>query len=292
MVAKTLTPASRAEWLAARHKVITSTEIAALFGCNPYMTEFELYHHKRAGTPAEFEETERMKWGSRLESVIAQGVSEDLGLESRPMKDFMYDEELRIGASFDYFYSDHGILEIKNVDGLVYSNEWIDGEAPLHIELQVQTQLLVSERTHAIIAPLIGGNKVIPIERERDEAVMRAIKDKVKEFWERTSPPDPDFKKDAEFIISQYKHAEPNKVMLANPEIDALADMYSKYAAIEKKAEEKKKAVKAKILMAIGDCEKVKGNGYSISAGLIGPSSYVVNKEGYRNFKVNRSKKK
>lgn len=54
---------SREQWLAARAKDITSTEIAALYGLSPYITEFELFHNKRDGVRTQITENERMTWG-------------------------------------------------------------------------------------------------------------------------------------------------------------------------------------------------------------------------------------
>jgi hypothetical protein len=53
-----------------------------------------------------------------------------------------------------------------------------------------------------------------------------------------------------------------------------------------------KEAAKAEILTIIRDAEKVKGDNFSISSGLIGPSEYVVKKDGYRNFKITWKKEK
>lgn len=281
-----ITPNDKKHWLSLRAQCITSTEVSALFNCSPYLTSFELWHQKRADTVQEFEETERMKWGSRLESAIAAGVSLDLGLDSHPMKDFFIDYDLKIGSSFDYFFGDDGILEIKNVDAFIYKTQWEGDEAPLHIEMQIQHQLLVSGRKRAVIGVLVGGNEIKTIERERDDAVCNAIKQKVAEFWAMTEAPAPDFTKDAEFIISQYKYAQPNKIMAATPDIEALATVYKAGAEVEKSGKAMKDAAKAELLMIIGDCEKVKGDTFSISAGLIGPSEYTVKRDGYRGFKI------
>jgi predicted phage-related endonuclease len=208
------------------------------------------------------------------------------------MKDFFIDYDLKIGSSFDYFFGDDGILEIKNVDSYIFNQQWLEGEAPLHIEFQVQHQLLVADRNRMIIGVLVGGNEIKTIERERDEQVIEAIKMKCAEFWARTSAPQPDFEKDAEFIKSLYKYADPNKIIKSNDRIEALALKYKQGGEIEKQGKALKDAAKAEILTIIRDAEKVKGDNFSISAGLIGPSEYVVKKDGYRNFKITWKKEK
>lgn len=308
-------PKDEQHWLSLRRDVVTSTEVAALFDCSPYLTTFELYHRKRDKTIVSIEANDRMKWGLRLEASIASGVAEDQGWSIRKMTEFIRDPELKLGASFDYSVCKHKtdglgsaiegsddedeILEVKNVDYLAFKDGWlVDGdnvEAPPHIEVQVQTQLLVSGRKQAWIAALIGGNKVQLIRRERDEKVISAIKERVAQFWKSVESgvePSPDFRKDAEFIIGLFQSSEPGTVIGATSEIEALVHDYKNHASLEKTASEEKKAIKAQILTLIGTAEKVKGETFSISAGMIGPKEYTVKSEGYRDFRCFLKKEK
>ena len=77
---ETIIPEDNKHWLQLRTRDVTSTEVSALFGLNPWMTEFELWHNKKSQAVIEIEDNERMKWGRRLEDPIAQGVAEDTGL--------------------------------------------------------------------------------------------------------------------------------------------------------------------------------------------------------------------
>ena len=52
---ETIPYTTEAAWLAARTHDLTSTEIAALFGCSPYLTKFELWHRKHDGADVAFE---------------------------------------------------------------------------------------------------------------------------------------------------------------------------------------------------------------------------------------------
>jgi len=129
-------------WLSDRHKDVTSTQVAALFGCSPYTTPFKLWHEKQASVPVAITQSERMTWGTRLESAVATGIAEDEKLTVRRLPYYIRNEELRLGASFDYeITGSDGLLEVKTVDGMQFKRGWIvDGEhveAPPHIELQV-----------------------------------------------------------------------------------------------------------------------------------------------------------
>jgi len=130
MNTETIIPANESEWLALRTKDITSTDVAALFGLSPYCTLFELWHRKKNLTSVDFEATEWVKWGQRLQDSIAAGVAEDNGWVIRRMSEYVRIPELRIGASFDFSIEteyerpsetfEKGLLEIKNVDSLAF----------------------------------------------------------------------------------------------------------------------------------------------------------------------------
>lgn len=286
---------------------ITSTEVSALFGLSPYTTEFEVWHHKKNKTSAEFTENTRMKWGNRLESAIAQGIAEDMGWYVEPFKSYIRIPELRLGSSFDFgIYKDGNIattypselLEIKNVDGLAFKNGWLTDdsgniEAPAHIELQAQHQMLVSGLKTLYIGALVGGNEVTLIKRTASEEIQSAIAEKVDAFWEsveRNEPPKPDFAKDYAFIKSIYSHAEPNSIVEPTPQIDDLVRRYKAVQTEVKQWSEKQDAIKAELLTLIGEAEKCKGEGYSISAGIVGETEISYTRKAYRNLRLFYSK--
>jgi len=296
---ETIQPTDEKHWLLLRKQDVTSTEVAALFGISPYCTAYELWHRKHDNLEVEFEPNERMKWGTRLQDSIAKGICEDQGWDHvRRMTEYIRDTELRAGASFD-FGDESSILEIKNVDSLAFRDGWVvegdNVEAPPHIELQVQQQLMLSGYKRATIGALIGGNRVVLIKREPDPVIVTSIKKRIKEFWESIhadKPPTPDFQRDSDFIGHLYSYAEPGSVFNADTRVSRLAALYKDASQEEKAAKLKKEAAKAEILTIIGNAEKVVGPWGSISAGLIGPCHMEYERPGYRNFKVNFKKEK
>ena len=301
-------------WLEARKQDVTSTESAALFGMSPYMTLFDLWHRKRSGVVPEFKTNERMKWGNRLEAAIAHGIAEENGWEISPMKDYMRDPDLRLGSSFDFVITSFGLpvhLEIKNVDYLAFRDGWIehdDGsvEAPEHIEMQVQHQMAVSGFKRSFIGAFVGGNRYALIERERDEAVIAAIRAKVGEFWlsvDAGEEPSPVMPGDAETVIRLNQYAQPGKLIDATGDtnISALVLEYKRLGTLEATAKEDKEVVKADLLKAIGDAEKVLLKGWTISAGLQAETPETIitaemigktygGRKGFRNLRINARK--
>ncbi len=288
------------EWLELRTKDITSTEIAALFGLSPYLTPFELWHRKKAGEVVQIEPNERMKWGTRLQDSIAAGIAEDQKWNVLKRDNYERLPEQRLGSSFDFTIvggvSGDGLLEIKNVDPRVVRDEWViegdDVEAPPHVEMQVQHQLLVSGLQYAYIGALVGGNHAVLIRREPIRNILESIIAKTEEFWESidaNKAPKPDFSKDSEFIAKLYQSVRPGSVIdvSGDTQIAALAEAYGEEGAAMKEHDAKRKEIKAKLLMKIGDAEKAKGNGFTISASAIKETDVkAFTRAAYRDFRV------
>lgn len=297
-----INPENTQDWLRLRTLDITSTDVAALFGLSPYTTKFELWHRKKRCEIVEFTENKRMKWGTALQDTIAAQIAKDNGWEIRRMTEYIRDELLRAGASFDFAIGDDGLLEIKNVDNLIYRDNWIDDDngniqAPPHIEIQVQHQLLVSGRQYAHIGALVGGNDEKLIYRKRDEVVIAAIRQAVNDFWiniENDTPPEPNFVEDAAFISKLYGYAEPNKVLDVRGE-EKFQTMMEKYRELGEDIKEKQSsrdAIKAELLTIIGDAEKVTGDNFTISAGIVAETPISYTRSAYRMFKPSWRKKK
>jgi putative phage-type endonuclease len=299
---ESIVPKNDGHWHELRARDITSTEVAALFDINPYMTRFELWHRKKNQLIVQIEQNNRMKWGTRLEDAIARGIGEDQGWKIRRVNRYMRIPELRIGSSFDFEVTGlDTLLEIKNVDGLAFRDGWIaDGdnvEAPPHIELQVQHQLAVSQKKSNTIGALVGGNNIVLLARPANVDVIAAIHRETKIFWDSidaNEPPAPDFSRDADFIASLYSTAAAGKILDASKDsaFRELATRYSEAQKTESTAKDAKEALKAEMLTMIGDAEKVMGGSFSISAGVVagGPVSYE--RKPYRNFRLNWKKPK
>jgi putative phage-type endonuclease len=306
-------PKSRDEWLKLRHSCVSSTEVAALHGLSPYLTAFELACLKRAEIPDDREIGERATWGLRMQSAAAAGLAEDLKIKVRALNAYAIQDGTRMGASFDYEiigtepgseFEDYykrlgtGILEIKTVDALVYRNDWQDGEAPAHVEIQVQGQLECIERAWAIIGVVVGGNKGVHLLRERDLEVGAALRRKVQEFWmllEAGGMPPVVLPDDVEIIRRLYSYAEPGNLLDANgnDEIKSLCAEYAAAGEDEKAASARKDTARAKLLQMIGTAEKVLCDGYTISCGLVSEAEIpAYTRRGYRNFRITQKRAK
>ncbi len=316
MTIQTIEIQNQHQWLTERAKDVTSTEVSALFGLSPYLTEFELFHQKRDAVVVKIEPNERMKWGNRLESAIAQGAAEDMGWNIAKLNVYMRDQAARIGSSFDFEIKSSangpGILEVKNVDWVQYQKNWIDDgngniEAPEHIELQVQHQMEISGFEWCAIVALVGGNEQKIVLRNRDRDIGKSIREKTGEFWNRVlqnQPPSADYTRDAEFIVKQLRRdAVEGLVAEADAELE---NMIRDYEFIHKEhadLEKLKIQRRAEILERIGHASKVLTSFGSLSTGQVkGRSGTLITPEmvgtvigateGYRNFRFYPKKEK
>lgn len=303
---ESLLPNSTEEWLKLRTRDITSTEVSALFGLSPYLTPFELWHRKKAGLVVEIEPNERMKWGTRLQDSIAAGIAEDQKWSVRRRMEYERLPELRLGSSFDFTIlggkDADGLLEVKNVDPLALRDGWIESddelEAPPHIEMQVQNELLVSGLSYAYIGALVGGNRVVLIRREPAPSVIQSIVTRSEEFWRSIKAgkePKPDFSRDSAFIAKLYQEVKQGKVVnvAEDEEVAALAAEYEKHKKARDEHEKAREEVKARLFIKLPDAEKAIGKDFSISLGAVKATRVeAFDRAAYRNCRVTFKKTK
>lgn len=308
---------TEAAWLDARRQDVTSTESAALFGLSPYTTHYELWHKKHSGFETEFQVNERMAWGNRLEDAIAAGIAEERGWVIEPMKDYMRLPAERTGASFDFRILNHpggpAHLEIKNVDYLAFRDNWIENDdgtvdAPDHIQMQVQHQMMVSSYGLSFVGALVGGNRHVVAEYPRRDDVIKGIRQGIAKFWKSVDEhvePSPVMPEDAAAVIRLHQYAEPGKILDAstNGDLDQMVSLYKDAKNDEKAAKEQAEVARAEIMMAIGDAEKVIGPDWTLATSIVSgtPPTEITaemigktygGREGYRQLRVNKRKPK
>lgn len=304
---------SEEAWLAARRRCVTSTEVSALFGQNPRLTAFELYHRKRDPKLDTFEGTERTEWGHELQDAIGTFVHRRHAVECLPIHPWTLAINGVCAASGDFLITGcsartsplaayferlgEGILEIKNVDSLVYKNDWTQEEMPDHIEIQLQAEMHCWDTQWGAVAALVGGNRLEIYVRERDTEVCRLIEHKSRSFmhdFENGKEPPAVMPQDAGMVIALHQYAEPNKVY-DGAQDDYLRHLCAEYraaSAVINKYTDERESLKATILARIKDAERVVNCGsYNISAAVRAPvevQAYV--RKGFRDLRITERK--
>jgi putative phage-type endonuclease len=267
---------NREEWLEARKSNINSTEIASLFGVSmpSAPTAFELYHIKQGTISGEIEDNAFMKWGRRLEDVIARGIAQDEGWTIEPLDDYEFDPVERIGSSFDYVINGEALLEIKTTTYGEFKKKFIvddDGfiEAPEYYEFQCQHELEVADRFEKICLAvfILDTREYKLLWRDRDREFGQGIRNKVKWFWSLKQPPAIDLERDSDLFarLKRANNTDAEYNAMEDSEFMMNCIAYEQENAREKQSEKEKKILRSKLLIAMGDCNKAFADGYRIS---------------------------
>lgn len=310
MKARTIAIRDDAQWRELRRTHIGGSECAALFGESSYLTHYELWHQKKGLLPErDFSSDDRVFFGRILEPAIIEGVRQKTNWKIQQChRYYSMQPDLGLGGTLDAEIVGHdrgpGVLEIKTVDRL-QAMQW-DGVPPLSYELQTQVYVELTGRNWACIAVLVGGNELRLFTYERRPRAISLIKDKVREFWASiyaNEPPAPDFFADHETVAYLYRATDAGKLIdLSDDErFAALVAEYETATGIRRRHEKQAKALRAEILMAIGDAETVLCRDWRLKAGSVAavPERHITEdmvgqavggREGYRSLWVGKRK--
>lgn len=280
-------PAERSEWLALRRKHLGASECSALFSMQAaFQPGIYALWMDRAGRVSLPEVTiERAQWGLLLEEAIATGAAEREGWKVLPGK--YASHESGVGATLDRIIAEPGpndvgcsgpgCLELKNVDLLqtLRGRAW-EGEPPIHVQLQLQAQLLATGFTWGAIAWLVGGNELRILRHRARPAIQAEIAKRARAFWRSIAedrPPPPDGS-DATYqallalLPDADEDAEPVDLRGDNAAESAAAD-YLRGAALEKEGRALKDAARNVLLSKIGDARWAKTNAATVSVARV-----------------------
>lgn len=173
--------ASREEWLEARRLGLGGSDALATLGMSPYSSRYSVWADKRGLLP-ESGDNEAMKWGRRLEPIVAEAFTEETGIATSVcglMRHVNRDWQL---ASVDRLTEDGAVLEIKTTSSF-RAGDWDDDQMADAAEAQLQHYLAVTGLEHGYAAALIGGQRLEIRHVERDERLIRLLIEAEAELW-------------------------------------------------------------------------------------------------------------
>lgn len=246
-------------------KTISASQVAGLFNRSPYNTRWMLYHHFKGGMPlGEPEESgDRRDWGSRLEPAILRAVADELRLDVVPNRRYDVMPNLPLGCTRDADLIDpslgYGVVEVKNVDGLIYKQTWDEEHAPPHIEIQHQAQLMVPHPEHGlpqwgVLAVLVGGNELKILRRTHGKEMQKDISSEVVRFFKELGDgvePDPlGTERELRGLTWLYPERVPGKIITRMDDEDSaiMVDEYEEIRQQRLELEKTEKALRVKIL--------------------------------------------
>lgn len=252
---------SRFEWLQERTKGIGGSDAGIILGLNKYRTAFELWLEKTGQVEPVEVDNEAIYWGNQMEDVVAKEFEKRTGKKVR-RTNFMYShpEHEFIKANLDRLVvGEDAILECKTA-GAFLAKEWEGEEVPDTYLVQVQHYLGVTGKEKAYIAVLIGGNKFIWKEIERDQELIDMIFKSEIEFWNHNvlgfKQPELDGSSAAEqYLKEKYDRAEEGKEVILKAEFKELIQQYERVKEDEKLIKTAKTEIENKIKAELKDAE-------------------------------------
>lgn len=176
---------SHEEWLESRNKGIGGSDIATILGLNPYKSKMELYLEKTEQIENKVNNS-AVYWGNMLESLVAEEFTNQTGKKVRNRNAILQHKNYPyMLANVDRMVvGEKAVLECKTTSAYKLK-EWESDEIPAAYILQVQWYLAVlgEEYKKGYIACLIGGQKYVWKEIDRDDELIGMMIDAAKEFW-------------------------------------------------------------------------------------------------------------
>lgn len=266
-----------------RSSVVGASEVAALFGCHPWLTEFELWQRKAGKlTQGEFNaigpdgvpENERAYWGVRFEREIIEAAKERWSYADREQVKNLHNGK-GLGGHPDRRVTcpsrGPGILETKMVDWLEWK-KW-DGEPPLNYLLQTQTYVGLDACLWGDMIVLVGGNKLERYQYDFRPIIYADIEARVSTFWSsiaENKPPKPDYTRDKGALAQVYAQTSGGAVDLRHDNrMLHLAAEYLDATEHKRAAEKRVEALQAEILDKVGENEFAMVEGFSVKVPTI-----------------------
>jgi len=245
----------RERWLKARHSGLGASSASTIMGCNPYESEYALYHKLVGTIEASEPDNDYMEWGRRLERVVVEAFADKTGRKVYGggwlVRSNQYPWLLATPDSLQWSDRKRGLLEIKT-GGASQADDW-ENEAPPQHQCQLQQQMIVMGLKHGSVAALIGGNSFFSYDYVAHERFQRALIGKTSDFWNRVLaevPPDPDSSPSTSRTLAKMME---NGLAIQLP--DVVLDWHLaavKASDDEKSAKERKDEYRRKIIASIG----------------------------------------
>lgn len=274
------------EWHALRARHVGASEVAALFDVQPTyaLSRYALWMVK-AGRAQPPEVTgERVFWGNRLEALIAEVTAEAEGWTIRKGGYAEDDECPGLGASLDYEiegsdvlaaagYEGDGLLECKAVDWLVHKRGWTDGEPPLFILLQLQSQCAARGFKWGAVGALVSGNDRVLYMYHARPRLIADIRRRVREFWasiaEGREPPVDGSDSASVVLRSLYPEVIDDVIdMSSSNEWPEAVGEFMLAGERRKAANEDYDAAKNRVVAMLGGHKRGYGSGYSVNTAI------------------------
>lgn len=249
---------SRQEWLQARKTGIGGSDSSVILGFNPWKSSFQLYIEKTSEHVEEVD-NEAIHWGNILEEVVAEEFTRRTGKKVRRRHlMFRHPEHNFMIADIDRdVVGEKALLECKTTNAF-NADAWKGDEIPAAYICQLQHYMAVLGYEKAYIAVLIGGQKFVWKEVERDDEFIELLIQAEKDFWENHVlegiPTEIDGSPSAtELLNKMYPQDNGEIIMLESDKAEMLIEAIESIKAEVKEKEKLQKEYENKLKLMIGE---------------------------------------
>ena len=297
----------RDKWLEARKLGIGASDMPVILGLSPWKSILELHSEKTGETESEdLSDNEFIKWGNRLELPILQAYAEETGRPANHSGHLIRsiehpwaqctldgitgaDDHPLEGTGFQYGWP----LQIKNTSAFK-ADDWADGPPEQYV-VQEHHEMLVTGAQKATIACLLGGNRLVWADVERNEILIKKIIHHGEAFWRRVldrRPPPPDGSEATKKALSRLHPRDNGKIVELAGDLRGAVESIRLCKAAIKEEEGNLRHWENQIKAAMGDNQAAcfAGGGPTITWRSSERAGYTVKPSTIRTLRIKGSK--
>lgn len=175
----------REQWLDMRKNGIGGSDIGAICGLNKYRSAIDVYLDKKGQKVDRGKESEAAYFGNLLEDLVAKEFEKRMGKKVRKKNSVLQHKDYDFAlANVDRLVvGERAGLECKTASEYKLK-QWEEGNIPHNYILQCQWYMGITGFPKWYIAVIVGGNKFIIKEIEKDEEIIGYLFSVGKNFWE------------------------------------------------------------------------------------------------------------
>lgn len=281
-----------------RRTGITATDIRVLVGLDPHgRTPHDVWSSKCLGVD-DYRSTEATELGDELEPIVIRRLAAKRGLRilPRPQDEMTirHPDHAHHVATPDAFFDQPSIGQVKVV-GMHNVHLWgVDddaGQIPDYVLVQVGWEMHVSGSDIEHVGALTGTEvRTYTIDRAKDgiDDLVGSLAEEADRFWTdhvlTKTPPPIDGSAGAKRMLAARWPRQRTGMVKAGPDAEQAARAYFEAKAACEAAETSKELAAQRLKEMTRDFEGLDGDGWRLLLKWREPTSYTVDKEGYRHF--------
>ena len=301
------------EFLAERKTGIGGSDAPVILGVSKWGSPLQIWASKVRALEEDLqveedEDTaEELMWGRLVEPIVINAYGEKTKRWVEHGEVFVRNPDINWlighadGIQFGVNPNDKeekGLVECKNVHWSIWM-EWLD-DAPIAVKVQVQHYLASFGLDYATAVALIGGNKLVWHDIERNQPFIDAMLEEEERFWARvvSDNPPPATAADCKFLNTLVKEDPAVFVQMPSSALtfhEELTDVKNELAKIKEQAaplEKKKDELEAKIKQAMGEASGASlpdGSMYTFKTTTRKP--YTTKESTFRTLRLKKAKR-